>query len=108
MLLLLLSSLTVYKLLFFFLHVDFNPLSPCALLPGRGTQDEEKDERSVLPFVCSPKIGKNSQTRRKSKDQSRQIGEKGLSLVSVFIIMAKSEVDRGLTKKGYCDILFGD
>lgn len=69
----LLSSPPVYKLLLFsFLHVDFNLLSPCALLLGRGTQDEEKDERSVLLLVHSLKTNLVKET---GTDSSRQRGD---------------------------------
>ncbi len=76
----LLFSLLFFSLLHFlstscccsssFCMLTLTPLSPCALLPGRGTQDEEKDERSVLPFVSSPTKNKTKQTNK--KDLSKQ------------------------------------
>ena len=47
-------------------------LSPCALLPGRGTQDEEKDERSVILFVRCHKTNRKKEIfklREQSKDE---------------------------------------
>ena len=80
----LLSSPLVYKLFFFpfLLHVDFKALSPCPLLPGRGTQDEEKHERSVICLYASLKYFKAVWLKEKAKIHQGEKENKGNCITS--------------------------